>query len=238
MIAGSDGLITIPIPAFVVDHPDGLFVFDTGFSRAVYRDVDAYYPEEALKHVEFHFTPEQELSAQMQRAGLDPSRVMLLANSHLHYDHCGGNEQFPQATVLVQRAEWDAANAAPEDSRGFRVVDFHTGQRLQFLDGEHDVFGDGSVVLVQTHGHTAGHQSLRIQHEGGVAVLTGDACYMRQTLVEEDALPDISVTHDAGLYQKSLQSLRELHRDGVSVYVGHDPAFWDEQPLAPLPLFG
>ncbi|MCD4853694.1 N-acyl homoserine lactonase family protein [Arthrobacter sp. AK01] len=238
MIAGTTGLITIPIPAFVIEHPTGLFVFDTGFNRLVYEDVASYFPAEALKPVEFHFSPEEELPTQMRNAGFDPDSVRLVANSHLHYDHCGGNVLFPQATVMVQRDEWEAASNAPADKAGYRKVDFHTGQTMDLVEGERDVFGDGSVVLTPTIGHTPGHQSLHVRHAGGVAVLAGDACYMADTLTADDKLPDISVTEDPESYLRSLESLRALHRSGSLVFVGHDPDFWSKQPLAPKPLLG
>jgi glyoxylase-like metal-dependent hydrolase (beta-lactamase superfamily II) len=236
MIAGTTGLLTIPIPAFVIEHPEGLFVFDTGFNRLVHQDVSSYFPAEALKPVKFHFSPEEELPAQMRHAGFDPDSVRRMANSHLHYDHCGGNIQFPEATVMVQRAEWEAANSAPPEKAGYRKVDFKTGQPVELIEGERDVFGDGSLVLVPTDGHTPGHQSLHVRHAGGVAVLAGDACYMADTLVDDGKLPNVSVTADPDAYMRSLESLRALHRSGAAVYVGHDPEFWSNQPLAPKPL--
>lgn len=238
MITGTTGLITIPIPAYVIEHPQGLVVFDTGFNRLVHQDVVSYFPAEALKPVKFHFSPEEELATQMRNAGFDPDRVKLVVNSHLHYDHCGGNNQFPQATVMIQRDEWEAASAAAPDKAGYRKVDFQTGQTVELIEGERDVFGDGSLVLVPTVGHTPGHQSLHIRHAGGIAVLAGDACYMADTLVSDDKLPDVSVTEDPDSYLRSLQSLRALHRNGAMVFVGHDPEFWSTQPLAPNPLLG
>lgn len=236
MIAGTTGLITIPIPAFVIEHPQGLIVFDTGFNRLVHQDLTSYFPSEALKPVKFHFSPQEELANQMRHAGFVPEDVQLVVNSHLHYDHCGGNALFPQATVLVQRIEWETANAASPEKAGYRHVDFRTGQTVELIDGERDIFGDGSLVLVPTVGHTPGHQSLHVRHAGGVAVLAGDACYMADTLVSDDSLPDVSVTVDPDSYLRSLESLRSLHRSGALVFVGHDPEFWSTQPLAPKPL--
>lgn len=238
MIAGTTGLITIPIPAFVIEHPEGLILFDTGFNRRVHQNLASYYPAEALKPIKFHFTPEEELATQMRNAGFDPGSVRLIVNSHLHYDHCGGNLQFPEAAVMVQRAEWEAANAAPPEKAAYRQVDFRTGQTMELIEGEHDIFGDGSLVLVPTSGHTPGHQALHVRHAGGVAILAGDACYMRGTLIEDDMLPDVSVTADPAAYKASLESLRALHQSGAMVYVGHDPEFWSTQPLAPKPLLG
>jgi N-acyl homoserine lactone hydrolase len=235
-IDGSQGRITFPIPSYVIDHPKGLIVFDSGFSRAVHTDLEGYYPPAELEPVEFHFTPDQELAAQMSAAGFDPAAVTLVINSHLHYDHCGGNAQFPQARVLLQRAELESAREAPVDSPGYRRVDFETGQTIQMLDGEHDVFGDGTVGLFPTPGHTAGHQSMRVRQESGTVVLAADACYMHQTLLSDEALPSPDLTYDAEAFTASLATLRRLSNEGVRVFVGHDPEFWDKQRLAPLTL--
>jgi N-acyl homoserine lactone hydrolase len=235
-IAGSEGQITFPIPSYVIEHPEGLVVFDTGFSSAVHANLESYYPAEALKPVTFHFGPDEEITAQMRRAGFNPDDVELVINSHLHYDHCGGNIQFPRARIMMQRAELDSASSAPEDSGGYRKVDFLTGQQMELLDGAHDVFGDGTLTLFPTPGHTAGHQSLRVEHESGVAVLAGDACYMAETLLSDDALPSPSLTYDAEAFMRSLAQLRELAESGAKVFVGHDPEFWEKQHLAPLSL--
>jgi N-acyl homoserine lactone hydrolase len=238
-LPGSEGDLTIPIPAFVVEHPDeGLFVFDTGLNRLVYQDVESYFPPAALAPVQFHFSPEEELPTQMRRAGFDPDAVRLIVNSHLHYDHCGGNELFPQAKVLVQRAEWEAASTAPADKAGYRQVDFRTGQEVELIEGEHDLFGDGSLVLHPSFGHTLGHQSLHVRHEGGLAVLAADSCYLTQALTDDTALPNVSITIAPEAYVRSLAALRELHAGGAVVFVGHDPELWAAQPLAPKPLLG
>jgi N-acyl homoserine lactone hydrolase len=237
MIAGASGSITIPIVAFLVSHADGLLVFDSGFSPIVHDNLRGYFPPDALESRSFHFSPQDEMSSQMRVAGFDPEDVMFVANSHLHYDHCGGNSLFPRATLLVQRAEWNAATTAGANVTGYRPADLQTGQERRILDGEHDVFGDGAVVLVPTPGHTAGHQSLRVRCPRGVAVLAGDACYMAQTL-EHGAPPGGVTTTNAGAFEQSLAALRAMRERGDTVFVSHDPDFWAQQPLAPAPLLG
>ena len=87
--------------------------------------------------------------------------------------------------MLVQRREWDAG-MDPDTAarRGFNPRDFDLGQKLRLVDGEHDVFGDGSVVCLPTYGHTPGHQSLRLRLDSGEVVLAADSCYFCQTLRE------------------------------------------------------
>ncbi len=114
-----------------------------------------------------------------------------MINSHLHFDHVGGNQDLPNAKLVVQRLEWEAA-ANPEliEKNGYNRKDFDLGHKLQLADGEHDLFGDGSVTLIPSYGHTAGHQSLRVRLDSGEVVMTADSCYMRKAL-EEMVLPPV-----------------------------------------------
>ncbi|MFD6274442.1 N-acyl homoserine lactonase family protein [Streptomyces sp. NPDC060209] len=233
LIAGGEGDINVPVPAYLITHQGRHMLFDTGLSHRANTDLSSYMDEKALAKRRFHFSPAEELSNQLAGAGVAPESISLIANSHLHYDHCGGNAQFPQAEVLVQRHEWEAANAAPADSGSYRKADFDVGQKVTLLDGAHDVFGDGTVQLVPTTGHTPGHQSLLVATEHGRAVLTADACYLRETL-EQRRLPGIVADPDAVM--ATLDWFAALQEDGVQVIFGHDPDFWSERSLAPVEL--
>ena len=159
-----------------------------------------------------------------------------MINSHLHFDHVGGNQDLPNAKLVVQRLEWEAG-ANPELIRknGYNRKDFDLGHKLQLADGEHDLFGDGSVTLIPTHGHTAGHQSLRIRTDGGEFVMTADSCYMRKTL-EEMVLPPFAHSYDA--MSEVIERFRAMERAGARLIFGHDPAQWNEKAGAlaqPIP---
>ena len=131
------------------------------------------------------FSPGEEINARLEALGRDPARIDLIINSHFHFDHVGGNALIPNATMIVQRREWEARlNADFATAHGFNPADFDIGHRLLLVDGEHDVFGDGSVVCMPTPGHTPGHQSLRLRLASGETVLAADACYFCQTLRE------------------------------------------------------
>jgi glyoxylase-like metal-dependent hydrolase (beta-lactamase superfamily II) len=103
------------------------------------------------------------------------------------------------------------------------------------VDGEHDVFGDGTVILIPTYGHTPGHQSLLVRAgKGTTIVCASDACYTRENM-DRDVLPKIlwnpSVMHD------SLATLRKLRDSaGATMFYGHDPDQWVATPRAPAPL--
>jgi len=167
----------------------------------------------------------------LQAVGTDPDAVRYLINSHLHFDHTGGNALLPNARLVVQRREWEAGQRDDEIQRNFFFPgDYRTGQDVLQVDGEHDLFGDGRVVCIPTHGHTPGHQSLRLRLDDGNVVLTGDACYLRRTL-DELRLPNLAADPEQML--ASLQRLRALRDAGARIFYGHDPDFWATVPQAP-----
>jgi glyoxylase-like metal-dependent hydrolase (beta-lactamase superfamily II) len=164
----------------------------------------------------------------------DPAKIDLMINSHFHFDHVGGNALIPNATMLVQRREWDAGmDPDAAEKRGFNPRDFDLGHQLRLIDGEHDVFGDGSVVCLPTYGHTPGHQSLKLRLPGGDVVLAADSCYFCQTL-RERRLPRYVYDREAML--ASLDRLEALERGGASIFFGHDPEFWATVPQAPATI--
>ena len=191
MITGQKGRMRMPVPAFAVEHPRGTLVFDTGMHP------DLVHSTERLRSVASLFDIEHEarflLGTQLADAGIDATDVALAAVSHLHFDHCGGLVDVPNARLLVQRAEWDAAFDEGLVEYGvFNPDDFDLGHERELLDGEHDVFGDGSVRLVPTPGHTHGHQSLLVEDR---LLLVADACYCRLAL-DLDATPPFGADLD------------------------------------------
>ena len=170
---------------------------------------------------------------QLARLGLKPDDVSFVANSHLHFDHCGGNEFFPRATFLVQRPELEAARRlgfVPSYSPS--PIDFDHPLDYRMVDGEHDVFGDGSVVLLPTYGHTPGHQSLLVRADKhSQIVCASDACYTRENM-DRDVLPKI--LWNPSVMSESLATLRKLRdQAGATMFYGHDPAQWETIPKAP-----
>ena len=136
--------------------------------------------------------------------------------------------------MLVQKREWDAGMDLEQCAkRGFNPRDFDLGHKLRIVDGEHDVFGDGSVVCLPTHGHTAGHQSLRLRLDSGEVVLAADACYFCRTLRERRLPRNV---HDRAAMLTSLDRLEALERSGTRIYFGHDPEFWRSVPQAPAAI--
>lgn len=226
-LPGEEGRIRVPVPSYLIRHPRGQVVFDTGLHPSTQSD-----PAGRLGFLaeifRIEFAPGEELPARLEATGVDPERVDVLVNSHLHFDHAGGNALLPNARWIVQRREYEAARDAEiGPANGLHAADWDHGHDVQPVDGEFDLFGDGSVTCLPTWGHTPGHQSLRVHLDSGPVVLAGDACYLRRTL-EEGLLPNI--VYDRDQMSDSLDRLRELQRRGARIFYGHDPEFWTSLP--------
>jgi len=231
LMEGGEGDITVPIPAFLIEHPRGRALFDTGLHPDCRRDPVERLGARLAGLFGINFAPGEEVSARLAAIGRDPGKIDLVINSHFHFDHVGGNALIPNATLLVQRREWEAGMDPDQAARrGFNPRDYDLGHNLRLLDGEHDVFGDGSVVCLPTNGHTPGHQSLRLRLASGEIVLAADACYFCATL-RERRLPRNVYDRDGML--ASLERLAALERGGARIFFGHDPDFWRTVPQAP-----
>jgi glyoxylase-like metal-dependent hydrolase (beta-lactamase superfamily II) len=129
--------------------------------------------------------------------------------------------QLPSARLVVQRAEWAAGFEEAAVRTGiYNPDDFDLGHDRQLLDGEHDLFGDGSVRVVPTPGHTAGHQSLLIE---GRLLLVGDACYTQPAL-DADVVPPFG--HDTEQQRSTYGWLRGQQAGGVALIYSHDAEQW------------
>ena len=233
LLQGATGKITVPVPSYLIVHPKGRAIFDSGLNVQTQSDPEPYITSAGMRFNRFYFSSGEEISARLESIDVAPDGVDLIVNSHLHYDHAGGNALLPNADMLIQEREWEHACSRPDDDLAYRKVDFETGQKVRLINGEHDLFGDGSVVAFPTYGHTPGHQSLRVRTERGEFVLCGDACYLRHAL-DHDHLPGILHDRDAAL--RAFAHFRALEAAGARILFGHDPEFWKTIPQAPARL--
>jgi glyoxylase-like metal-dependent hydrolase (beta-lactamase superfamily II) len=198
------------------------------------RDPAGRVGQRAADLFSFHFRPGEEISARLEAIDRDPTRVDIIVNSHFHFDHVGGNALVPNAVMVVQRREWEAGiDPDIAAQRGFNRADFDLGHKVIQIDGEHDLFGDGSVVCLPTYGHTPGHQSLKVRLASGDVVLAADACYFCQTL-RERRLPQRVYDREAMLV--SLEELARCEAAGARIFFGHDGEFWKTVPQAPTAI--
>jgi glyoxylase-like metal-dependent hydrolase (beta-lactamase superfamily II) len=203
------GESTAPVYAFLITHPTKPPVlFDTGlhpdFHEKLYLDLFANSVPAG-----------QDIGSRLEQSGVVPNGLGGVILSHGHYDHAGGLPLIGDVPVFVHRDEDLSAVEAGRDIR--RTGDVH------------DVFGDGSVELFATPGHTRGHQSLRVRRfGGGHDVLAGDACYFCRSLGRTDA--DQPHAFDKPLFVESKKRLAAMQAAGDFVIPGHDEAFLDQIP--------
>lgn len=200
---------TIADPVFLIVHPRGTLVWDTGLG-----DELAGRAEPLLVEDHALFQVETRLADQLATAGHPAAGVDLLALSHFHSDHTGNIGLFTGATLLVQHDEYDAAKA--QGALGPLAE-----RPVVQLNGDHDVFADGSVVIKRLPGHTAGHQALLVElEETGAVLLSGDITHSAASW-QTGAIP--SFNHDVAASEASLAQAREiLARHRASLWIQHD----------------
>jgi N-acyl homoserine lactone hydrolase len=240
---GKDAWMPIPIQAFLVEHPGaGLVLIDTGLHPSV-----AVKPRENFGRVtllafrDLQMDAGQALPAQLRERALDPSAVKAVVMTHLHVDHASGISEFPGATFLVSRAEWHAAaDQGPthgyvrrqfDHAFDYRLLDFEaTASPVMSFSGfarSFDVFGDGSLRVVYTPGHTLGHMSVVLRTARGEVLVAGDAMYLRRTLADTH-LP--YRTADEHLFRRSLREIRRYADETPDALIipGHDWEAWQQ----------
>jgi len=188
--------VDMPINAFLIRHRDGLVMLDTGLDPAI--KTDPNYIEQAIGKLlldrifQLDIGPEDKLGKQLEKRGVDPAAIRTAVISHLHFDHVGGIADIPQADLVVSQAEWDQLSE-PHPEREWilrehieipgakwRPIKFEppTDRSLSMFDGCFDLFGDGSMILLPTPGHTPGSMSMLVRTEGKPPVLlAGDVGY-------------------------------------------------------------
>jgi glyoxylase-like metal-dependent hydrolase (beta-lactamase superfamily II) len=175
------------------------------------------------------------LAAQLAALGVEPGQVRFVAFSHTHGDHVGNANLFAGApTVLMQQAEYDAAFGPEPGKYGFQPAAYERlrGNRFVLLHGDHDVFGDGSVTILSTPGHTPGHQSLLVRlPKAGAIVLSGDVAHFRDNFVQR-RVPGFNF--DAEQSRASMERIdRLLQSEHAQLWINHDAAQSATLPHAP-----
>ncbi len=230
----------LPINVYVVEHRDGLVVFDTGQDRASVTD-PGYFPGGLNGLVysrlsRFTIAEDQTLTAGLARLGHDVRDVGTAVISHLHQDHIGGLPELGHAELLVSRSEWATLAKPLPQARGLmpRHIDL-PGLRWELVDAEplgdpgvapfthgHDVFGDRSIVVLPTPGHTPGSLSMLVRRPGRRPLLmVGDLTY-DDRLLDAGQLPGVG---DKKQMRRAVRMVNELRANlpGLVVLPAHDP---------------
>ena len=232
--------VEVPFVSFLVEHPTaGAILIDTGLHPSVAVDRKQNLGRAgALLAGGLKMEPEQAVPAQLRARGIEHGDVGLVVMTHLHFDHASGMSEFPEATFVMSRPEWEAATAGRSWAHGYVRRQFDHAFDYRLLDFEArevdsyatfgrsiDLLGDGSIRLVFTPGHTLGHLAVVLRLRDREALVAGDAIYTRRTL-RDGVLP--AHAEDMHLFRRSLKELQlydDTHPDAVIV-PGHDMEVW------------
>lgn len=220
-LEGAVGELTYPVPVFVIEHPKGLVAVDSGLHPVLARDSARLGPLDGPFRVHLPSDGSGTVGSLFRIAGFDPEQVGQVILTHLHFDHAGGLVELPNARLVVQSAEWAARSDERMVASGaYNPEDIGLGHDRLEIDGDHDLFGDGTVTCLLTDGHTAGHQSVRVRTDDATFVICGDCCYLRKTLVDEH-LPPFGVDRERQL--AAVRRMAQEQADGATLIFGHDP---------------
>lgn len=231
--------IPLPINVYVIEHPEGLVLFDTGVDPAIATDPD-FWPDRVTKlfmeHIfRWDITPDDTLANHLERAGYRASDVMLAVLSHLHADHAGGIHDIPQAELFVSPEAWQhLLGPHPEREMVLRrdlLVPGVNWRLLEFVPTDDplfadfgvacDVLGDGSMIVLPTPGHLDGAVSMFVRRADQPPVLLiGDLTYSEELLRRDQ----VAGTGDAKLLRESYAKVRALadRVPGLVIVAGHD----------------
>jgi N-acyl homoserine lactone hydrolase len=215
-------------PAFLIVHPKGTLLWDTGLPEKI-----AQQPEGTAIEGGIHLRVDKTLSQQLKEIDMDASKVNFMAFSHMHFDHTGNANLFPAATWIVNRAElaWAQGQPAPfgVDPSTFTAIQ---NAKTHLIDGDHDVFGDGTVRILKAPGHTPGHQVLAIKlKKAGMIVLSGDLYHSRANR-KAHRVP--AFNHGRADTLASFDRIEKIVKNNRARFVvQHDPADAGALPQAP-----
>ncbi|MGV1761480.1 AttM family quorum-quenching N-acyl homoserine lactonase [Rhizobium sp. A22-96] len=227
----------IPVPWFLLTHPKGHVVIDGGLAAEGLADPRGYWGD-AVDNYKPVMVESQGCVAQLAGIGIAPEDIRLVVLSHLHSDHTGAIGRFPNATHIVQRREYEYAFTPDWFAAGAYVRrDFDRPElKWQFLEGAatdgYDLYGDGTLHMLFTPGHSVGHQSFLVNlPKSGAILLAADAAYTLDHW-NEKALPGFLAS--AVDTVRSVQKLRAVAEQvGAMIVTGHDPEAWPRFRQAP-----
>jgi len=220
----------LPTYAWVIDHPEGVIVVDTGQGIQLLDNVRSFHPYQRWQ-VAFRIEREEEIGPQLRALGVGPRDVQRVVLTHLHIDHDGGLAHFPRSEILVSRGELRTARGWMGCARGYLPNRWPSWFDPVPLDLAAEAFGPfaastrltqaGDVVAVATPGHTADHLSVAVLDEGVTYFLAGDASYNERLMLAGE-IDGVSV--DDEMAGRTLEAIRCFARDRPTVYLPtHDP---------------
>jgi glyoxylase-like metal-dependent hydrolase (beta-lactamase superfamily II) len=233
--------VEIPIPVFLIRHPSaGAILVDTGLHPSIATDGEENFGRLPTRLSSPTVEPDGDAPAQLRKRGLDPGEIPVVVMTHLHIDHTSAISEFPNSTFVVSDVEWQEATHGKRPTMNayrrihldfafeYRTIDFDRGgiDSYATFGRTFDLFGDGSVRLAYTPGHSAGHISVIARLRDRDFVIGGDVAYTVAQLDGDEPLPPRPF--DAHNYRRSLQELRLFRREYPAAVVtpGHDMEFF------------
>lgn len=219
--------VQVPIYAWVIEHPEGVIVVDTGETSMTARK--GYFPRwhPFLRQTsdKFFVGPEDEIGTQLMKLGIAPGDVRWVVLTHLHTDHAGGLHHFPRAEILVSRKEYAVARGLRGSIQGYlpyrwprwfnpRLVDF-TSEAVGPFPSSFALTKASDVILLPTEGHTSGHLSVLVREDERSIFIAGDTSYTEQLMLER-AVDGVSSNEQA-----SAQTLKR-----INAYVQTNPTVY------------
>ncbi len=207
---------------YLMHRTQGWLLWDTGVTDAIAAMPDGQAPADPRA---IYWRRPKTLASQLEALGVKLAEIKYLAISHTHPDHIGNVELFPQAMLLVQKVEYEWPSP-------LGVGRFKPEHPVTKLEGDYDVFGDGSVTIIATPGHTPGHQSLLVKlPKTGAIVLSGDAVHFKDNW-DNRRVPSINTDKDKTA--ASMQRIADmLAKEKAQLWINHDKAQTDTLKHAP-----
>jgi len=235
-IGGEGNIEWAPVSFYVITTPRGNVIFDTGNNDKTITDPDGWWGPLA-KGFGLKMTKDDAMAAQLAKIGLKTDDIKYVVLGHMHLDHGGNISQFPNATLVVQNDELKAA-WWPDVGYSLYYIpgDFEATKKMHIirLEGDLDMFGDGSFRLFKAPGHTPGSQFAVVQLKNtGPVILTSDTVYLQESL-DKNLIPPIPGTWSPmGMYE-GYQKIRLIRdTEGAKLFIAHDPELFKAAKHAP-----
>jgi N-acyl homoserine lactone hydrolase len=219
---------------WLISHGNQWLLWDTGVPESALNDPKGW--STLPKLIVYHL--DKNLTDQLAAIGLKIVDINYVALSHTHGDHIGNVRLLPDSTILMQRAEyeWISSPDGPNDNvnqlKALARQLLGTPKHLKLLEGDTEIFGDGSVTLVSTPGHTPGSQSLLVHlKNSGFIILSGDVVHLEENF-EKDTVPSLNTDKAASI--ASMERVRQMIATyKAKLFINHDKAQSDTLKLLP-----
>ncbi|KOS05769.1 beta-lactamase [Flavobacterium akiainvivens] len=213
--------INVPVSAYLIEHPKGLILIDTGWNTEVRTNPKKYLGWLYNISSTAHLPPQQAIHEQLHKLGYQASDIDYLFLSHLHPDHVSGLKLLTNAKrILTSSLELSDTKKHPLLYLPFMWKDVNV-ETFDFQNSEFDLFGDGSVVFVNTPGHTNGMSSTIVQNDGKFVLLCADTGYAEKSWLHM-ILPGMMTNKKKAV--QSLKWVKEMSENPncIEVLANHD----------------